>query len=266
MDWLKSEHDGTIRSSIPIPGVLDRMDDESRATDPPSIATDPGVSGSQPRVGLVLGLIAYEVGMGALLFGSAKRWDLPWFWSFLAVHSSLMVIMLVLLDPGLVRERLRPGPGGRDRWLRRLMIPLYIVQLFLAGRDVGRKGWTGPLPIWVHSVGLLVFALGMGIAVWAMVVNQFFSPMVRIQDERGHHVISAGPYGYVRHPGYTGILIATFATGFALRSPWAVLPAFGITILVLRRTWLEDEFLLQGLPGYTEYAARVRFRLWPGVW
>lgn len=242
------------------------MDHESSSPGPPATDQDPGRPISQPIGVLVLGLIAYEVGMGALLFGSAKRWDLPWFWSFLAVHSLLMVITLLLLDPGLIRERLRPGPGGHDRWLRRMMVPLYIVQLFIAGRDVGRKGWTGPLPIWVQSLGLIVFALGMGIAVWAMVVNQFFSPIVRIQEERGHRVISTGPYGYVRHPGYTGILIATFATGIALGSLWAVLPSFGIAILVLRRAWLEDQFLLQGLNGYSEYAGKVRSRLWPGVW
>ena len=96
--------------------------------------------------------------------------------------------------------------------------------------------------------------------------NRFFSSMVRIQTERGHQVISTGPYRWIRHPGYTGALLLYLATPIFLDSRWAFLPALFLTIVLLIRTNLEDKVLQNELEGYREYAKRVRYRLLPGVW
>ena len=96
--------------------------------------------------------------------------------------------------------------------------------------------------------------------------NRFFSGMVRIQTERGHHVVSSGPYGWIRHPGYAGALLTYLATPFFLDSRWALLPAMFITIVLIIRTSLEDQTLQNELEGYRAYAERVRYRLMPGVW
>jgi protein-S-isoprenylcysteine O-methyltransferase Ste14 len=90
--------------------------------------------------------------------------------------------------------------------------------------------------------------------------------MVRIQTERGHQVVSSGPYRWLRHPGYAGALLTYLATPFFLDSRWALLAALFLTVVLVIRTSLEDRTLQEELTGYREYAGRVRFRLLPGVW
>jgi protein-S-isoprenylcysteine O-methyltransferase Ste14 len=102
--------------------------------------------------------------------------------------------------------------------------------------------------------------------VYAMSVNRFFSSVVRIQNDRGHHVVDSGPYAYVRHPGYTGMLLFGATLPLALGSWWAFLPGSAIVLFGFRRLWIEDRFLAANLPGYRDYAARVRYRLLPGIW
>jgi protein-S-isoprenylcysteine O-methyltransferase Ste14 len=109
---------------------------------------------------------------------------------------------------------------------------------------------------------LLVSAL----SVWAMASNRFFSGTVRIQADRGHTVVDGGPYGFVRHPGYLAWCISAPAIPLMLGSLWALIPSLlGMCALVLR-TSLEDRTLRKELPGYEDYARRVRYRLLPGVW
>jgi len=99
-----------------------------------------------------------------------------------------------------------------------------------------------------------------------MASNRFFSTSVRIQFDRGHTVCSSGPYRYVRHPGYVGMIVYFLATPVLVGSLWGAIPAMATAVLFVVRTRMEDRTLLQKLPGYREYAARVRFRLFPGVW
>ena len=114
--------------------------------------------------------------------------------------------------------------------------------------------------------GLVVFVLGMGLMTWAMIVNNFFSLVVRIQKDRGHTVVSSGPYAYVRHPGYIGGILFQLATPVMLGTLWALVPAGLAACLIVIRTVLEDKTLQAELDGYKDYAARVRYRLLPGVW
>ena len=102
-------------------------------------------------------LIISDAVVGAFLLGSAGRWDLPWFWAFIVVHLVLLLSMVGSLDRGLIRERRRPAPGGKDRGLRFLLTPFLLAQLIVAGLDAGRFGWSGPLPLAVHAVGLFCY-------------------------------------------------------------------------------------------------------------
>ena len=99
-----------------------------------------------------------------------------------------------------------------------------------------------------------------------MIENRFFFGMVRIQTDRGHEVVSSGPYRWLRHPGYAGGLLTYLATPFFLDSIWAFLPVLFLTVALVIRTRLEDRTLQNELEGYREYAGRVRYRLLPGVW
>ncbi len=99
-----------------------------------------------------------------------------------------------------------------------------------------------------------------------MIANHFFSTTVRLQFERGHVVCSSGPYRYIRHPGYLGMILYNLATPIFLGSLWAVILACMIAGLFVARTGLEDRTLLQKLPGYEQYATRTSYRLIPWLW
>ncbi len=137
--------------------------------------------------------------------------------------------------------------------------------LIVAGLDI-RFGWSGDVPLWVQIAGLVGFAVLFGFSVWAISANTFFSRVVRIQRNRGHHVITAGPYQYVRHPSYVASILSWFCTALALGSWWAMLPATLVALQFILHTALEDKTLQEELDDYKEYAAQVRYRLLPGIW
>ena len=209
--------------------------------------------------------IIFVAGTGAILFISAGRLDLPFFWGFLGVIIAAWVVTLALMDRDLMQERIKPGPGGIDRQLRFALLPSFIVALVVAGLDVGRFGWSH-VPPWLQIAALAFVAAGYGLSAWAVSVNRFFSPVVRIQTERGHRLVTDGPYRLIRHPGYCGSLAVMLASGLALGSWWAVLPTLATAAHLLRRVIIEDRFLHAQLDDYTAYARRVRYRLLPGVW
>lgn len=135
-----------------------------------------------------------------------------------------------------------------------------------AGLDA-RYGWTGLEFGWgLKLAALLVTLAGFAVGSWALVENRFFSGVVRIQTERGHHVVSGGPYAWVRHPGYAGALLTYWATPFWLDSLWTLLPVAFISAVLVVRTALEDRALREELPGYAEYSRATRYRLLPGLW
>jgi len=200
------------------------------------------------------------------LFVPAGTVSIASFWLYLAILAAFIVASLTLLDPELIRERMRPG--GKPLPLHvHLVTPALILLWIVAGLDRGRLHWSDTVPPFLQGVGLAAAALGLALAVWAMVANPFFSSVVRIQSDRGHHVISRGPYRWVRHPGYAGAILFIFGNGLALGS-WIVEAAWLVlgTPFILYRSVTEDRLLQRDLPGYRDYAARVRWRLLPGVW
>jgi protein-S-isoprenylcysteine O-methyltransferase Ste14 len=120
--------------------------------------------------------------------------------------------------------------------------------------------------LWVSVLSLSLFVAGYVLGAYALIENRFFSGKVRIQTERNQQVVSSGPYRWMRHPGYAGALLAYFVTPLLLDSNWAFLPAVFLAICLVVRTHLEDRTLQAELPGYREYAQRVRYRLLPGIW
>jgi protein-S-isoprenylcysteine O-methyltransferase Ste14 len=203
--------------------------------------------------------------LALILFGSAGRVDFPEFWAYVAVMAAVSALALVVIDPDLMRERMRPG-GQRvgPRFLP--VILLLCAHWALAGLDRGRFHISDSVPVICRFAALVAFALAWLVVVWAMRINRFFSSVPRIQSERGHTVISSGPYRFVRHPGYMAALVAAVTSGVALGS-WlsTCIAPLGIAALA-RRTIVEDRLLRRELPGYAEYAGRVRYRLVPGIW
>ena len=176
-----------------------------------------------------------------------------------------MVLAQFLMDPELRQERMKPAPGGIDRQIRWAMLPFMLGYWVVAGLDIR---WHGSeiIPQGWRVLGLAGLAASLGLALWALTQNRFFSPVVRVQTERGHHLISSGPYRFIRHPGYLGGAGSALCGAIVLGSWWAFLPAAGVVGVLVRRTILEDRFLHRELAGYPEYAGTVRYRLLPGIW
>jgi len=206
-----------------------------------------------------------------MLCGYDWGWWQAWAYSLLFASAGIgMRLWAERRHPGLMAERAQlaraPGVKSWDRLLSPLMalslgLPLFVV----AGLD-HRFGWSAHFPSWLNILGLVLASAGYGFAGWALVENRFFSAMVRIQSERGHVVCDTGPYRIVRHPGYAGSVLPPFAMVLALDSVWTLIPATAAVVIAVVRTALEDRTLQQELPGYREYADRVRYRLIPGVY
>lgn len=200
------------------------------------------------------------------------RWDWweAWVYAIIAILGfAISRALAVQRHPDLLAERARMlQHEDAVPWDKRLaplvglgggMIPL------VAGLDAlfgGSPAFSLPLKI----LALVVILVGYALGSYALIENRFFSGMVRIQTERGHHVVSSGPYRWVRHPGYAGALLTYLATPFLLDSWWTFVPAVFLTIVLITRTAWEDKTLQDELAGYCEYVGRVRYRLLPGVW
>jgi protein-S-isoprenylcysteine O-methyltransferase Ste14 len=147
------------------------------------------------------------------------------------------------------------------------IVGFWVYLAIVAGLDRGRFRWSDNVPGWLQAVSLIGLAAGYVLCFWAMAVNRFFSSVVRIQSDRGQHVVASGPYAYVRHPGYLAGVVIILASGPALGS-WlatALVIASSVPFLLYRAT-TEDRVLQAELPGYSDYARRVRWRLLPGIW
>jgi protein-S-isoprenylcysteine O-methyltransferase Ste14 len=211
----------------------------------------------------VLALV-FPIVIGGIIFASAGDWRLPFVWAVLGLMAAFYLALAALADESLIRERLAPGPGNRDRLTRSVGGILLLGHWVVAGLDVGRLRWS-LIPWEIQLAGVLGYAAALGINFWAMRANRFYSSVVRVQTDRGQHVVTAGPYRFVRHPGYAATLFALLSGGAALGSWLAFVPALGFVAVFVRRTLLEDRLLQSELPGYAEYAQSVRSRLIPGL-
>jgi len=221
------------------------------------------------RKSLIKGVVLQAL-LAALLFGASG--DIKWIagWLLLVVFLTAQVAAYLEMkrQPDLLVERSKVQPGTKS-WdkllvaLIALVVPL--LTWIIAALD-HRFGWTVREHIAAIAAGFALIVLGIRLMQRAIAVNRFFSATVRIQSDRAQTVVSSGPYAWVRHPGYAGLLGLTIGTPLALGSRWALLPAaLGVVVLFVR-TALEDRTLQAELAGYTDYARRVRFRLVPCIW
>jgi len=191
-------------------------------------------------------------------------------WAFGGITLLLLLVKSIFFPSrsDLIEERIKPGPGTKwwDKVFYAFYIPAFFAIIIIGSLDGGRFGWTASLPGFVYISGYILYIFSILIFVWAQQINKFFSSVVRIQNDRGHEVIQTGPYKYVRHPGYIGGILMAMSIPLVLGSLWALIPAGAVSILLIIRTYLEDTTLQKELPGYADYAKKVRYRLLPGVW
>jgi protein-S-isoprenylcysteine O-methyltransferase Ste14 len=209
-----------------------------------------------------------------LLFLGANSFNWDWGWALALVYTACWIglsIALALGNPGLLNQRgqrVKQATVGTKKWdiaLLSIYFPLILIQPFVAGLD-WRNAWSAPVSPLINVLGNLLMIVGFVPLTWSMMTNRYFEPSVRIQKSRGHQVATGGPYRYVRHPGYVGVILQFLALPIAAGAWAALIPgAVGIVVFVIR-TALEDRTLREELPGYAEYAQHTRYRLIPGVW
>lgn len=242
------------------------MASNTTPTSPPPRLTGSGVG----RLATVFGTLLVEAG---LFFGSAGTLD--WFrgWLYyggLLAYLAASVPAMFVFFPGAIevvneRGRFKPDVKAWDKAFAIAYVVLLVVEPVVAGWDAVRVHGSAA-PAWLAWPALAVTILAYGFVHWAMVVNTFAETGVRIQTDRHQEVVSTGPYGIVRHPFYISLIVTQAIYPLALGSLWAYLPALAIAGLFVWRAVREDAVLQAELPGYAAYAARVRYRLLPGVW
>lgn len=213
----------------------------------------------------------FLVAMGALLFGSAGSLHWPQAWVLLGTSALLAPLCgwwLARTDPALLAERLRPvfqkqQPAADKAFLIVFMLAM-LVWLVAIGLD--RRQLASDVPPALQALGFALFLLSTAFTLWVFRENSFAAPVVKLQAERAHRVVSSGPYAYVRHPMYSGMMLFFVGVPLLLGSWWGVAMAPLFLLLFAVRVRIEERTLIAGLPGYADYAARVRYRLLPGLW
>ncbi len=224
-----------------------------------------------PRQWIRLVVVYLLIPLILLVCGGDLSWWQAWLYSLLILAAGLGGRMWAeQRHPGLTAERQNLEKIKTAKAWDRVLAPLMAVSIafpmvVVAGLD-HRYHWSSEFPLWLVVVGFVLISFGYAFATWALAENRFFSSVVRIQTDRGHVVCDSGPYRFVRHPGYAGSILALFGLVLALSSVWTLIPAAVASIIAVMRTILEDKTLQEELPGYRDYARRVRYRLIPGIY
>jgi len=213
------------------------------------------------------------------LFAVAFLWPagtLYWWeaWVVIALWTVFGIPLTYYLlkhDPALLAERLKLVPLHKDQkiWDKAIILPFFILAISLyimPGFELVRYQWTVSLPLWMKIVAMLMHLPCFWMLGRIMRENTFLSQVVKIDDARGHKVISTGPYALVRHPMYIVVIVLLFATPVALGAKYTLLLSIILSLLLIVRTYLEDRTLHAELEGYSEYAKQTPYRLIPGVW
>lgn len=203
------------------------------------------------------------------LFASSGLMLWPNAWILLALNfaASLTAMVLLWRDSELHAERGNTKAGKSwDKPIVFVVVLLGPVATWITAGLDARFHWSQKMGSLAVIAGVVVGALAAALIAWAMRSNRFFSAVVRIQKDRGHSVVSSGPYRFLRHPGYTGMSAFTLVTPLILDSRWAFVPAAATAAVTVLRTALEDSTLQNELDGYADYARRVKYKLVPGIW
>jgi protein-S-isoprenylcysteine O-methyltransferase Ste14 len=220
---------------------------------------------------LLIQNVIWIVGMGALLFASAGTLHWPAAWVFLGTMAVLGLVSglwLARIDPALLAERMNPMMQGAQPASDKIFMVVFgfaaLSWFILIGLE--RRANVSDVPVAMQTLGLLLLVLSTGFVLWVMRENSFAAPVIKIQTERGHRVISSGPYAWVRHPMYSGTILFFAGMPLLLGSWWGLIMAPLFVVLFGFRARLEERALVAGLPGYADYLTRVRYRLIPGIW
>jgi protein-S-isoprenylcysteine O-methyltransferase Ste14 len=220
---------------------------------------------------LLLQNLIWIVGMGALLFVPAGTLHWPAAWIYLGTVAVLGLscgLWLAKTDPALLAERMhlmmqKDQPAADKKFM---LVFGFVAMLWFVAIGLDKRLHASHIAVPAQALGLAMLLVSTGFVMWVMRENSFASPVVKLQTERGHRVVSSGPYAFVRHPMYSGSVLFFVGAPLLLGSWWGVAMSPLFTVLFAIRAKIEERALIAGLPGYADYTARVRFRLLPGLW
>ena len=179
-------------------------------------------------------------------------------------------LYLYFKDPGLLKERFQPlkttNQKKRAAYLLYLLGVVFLAWIAIMPLDAKRYRWTTHVPMWLEIAGGIALLFSAYFICRALADNSFASPLIRIQTERQHTVVSTGVYGFVRHPMYLGALLLFLGTPLLLVSLYGTLMGLVLIFLLVLRTLDEEELLVNELEGYAEYKKQVKYRLIPFLW
>lgn len=190
-------------------------------------------------------------------------------WIYLAIFITYSINLMFYLkknDPELLKSRTKfKTEVSWDKKISSIGAVFMIAMYIMPGFDVVRFQWSH-IPLYIELVGFIGIILSLLTHFLVIKENTFLSRVVEIQKDRGHKVITTGPYRIIRHPMYLGVIFMYICHCIALGSLYALIPCIGVLITIVLRTYYEDKMLHEQLPGYKEYAEKTRYRLIPGVW
>ena len=206
-----------------------------------------------------------------MLLAGTWRWVEGW---ILAIWLVVMILFnvgyLYRKDPALLAERTkRPGSENQKPWDRYLLIivlAIAVLWLVVLPLDAGRFHWSPAFPLWLKILGGIALIPALYLIERTTIENTYLSAMVRIQSDRKQHVVSTGPYGYVRHPLYLGCVLMMLGAPLLVGSVFALVISLIGSILLAVRIVGEERMLADELEGYAEYQKRVKYRLIPPIW
>jgi protein-S-isoprenylcysteine O-methyltransferase Ste14 len=211
------------------------------------------------------------IAMGARLFAAAGSLDWPAAWVMLIVSAILgpaCGLWLAKTDPALLAERMRPTFQANQPAADKIFMLIFFLALLLWLVAIGldRRANASDVPLLLQALGLALYLLSIAFIMWVFRENSFAAPVVKVQAARHQRVISSGPYAFVRHPMYSGVMLYFLGIPLLLGSWWGVALAPVFAVLFAIRARIEERALIEGLPDYADYAEHVRYRLVPGLW
>jgi protein-S-isoprenylcysteine O-methyltransferase Ste14 len=221
---------------------------------------------------IIQALSAFLIGaiaLGVLLFLPA--WTLNYWqaWVFIVVFMTsvnAIGLYLALKDPALLERRKKFGPTQEQSPAQKIAIAIGVLALlsvFVFSALAHRFGWS-PVPAYGSLAGDALVALGLFINLLVFKENTYGGSTIEtVADQK---VISTGPYALVRHPMYAGALLMITGIPLALDAWWGLAIIAAAAPTLIWRIIDEEKLLKKDLPGYVEYAQRVRYHLVPYLW